>query len=104
MKMKKPPLRVALAISCVLTLIALVLMMWSLVDPRPLPIMVAMSSGQVLGTLSLFLFGWVVVSDVMRKGKPLIPPDEPPVSLRSLGPPSMSSGSLPPDPPSKPSV
>lgn len=100
--MTKPPLRTALVASCLLALVALGLMVWSLLDPRPVPIMVAMSTGQVLGTISLALFGWVVISDMRRKGTPLIPPDEPPLSLRSLAPPAPSTGSLPPSPPSVP--
>lgn len=92
--MKRPPLRTALVISCVLALLGLALMVWSQVDPRPIPIVVAMSTGQVIGTLSFALFGWVVLSDLRRKGTPFIPPDEPPHSLRALGlsnPPSVPS-------------
>lgn len=94
MKVKRPPLRTALLISCVLALLGLALMVWSQVDPRPIPIVVAMSTGQVVGTLSFALFGWVVLSDLRRKGTPFIPPDEPPHSLRSMGlsnPPSVPS-------------
>lgn len=90
MNLRKPRLRVALVTSCVLALVGLALMAWSLVDPRPIPIMVAMSAGQVLGTVSLALFGWVVVSD-LRKGASIIPPEEPPKSLTSLIPPGPPS-------------
>jgi hypothetical protein len=38
-------------------------MTWSLFDPRPIPVIVAMSTGQVLGTLSLVAFGYAVVAD-----------------------------------------
>jgi hypothetical protein len=38
-------------------------MIWSLFDPRPIPVVVAMSVGQVLGTLSLLAFVYVVVAD-----------------------------------------
>lgn len=96
--MKRPPLRTALMASCLLALVALALMVWSQVDPRPMPLVVAMSTGQVIGTLSLALFGWVVLSDLRRKGTPFIPPDEPPHSLRSLG---MSN---PPSVPSMPAI
>jgi hypothetical protein len=103
MNLRKPKLRVALVASCTLTLAGLGLMVWSLVDPRPIPIMVAMSAGQTLGIVSLLLFGWVVISD-LRRGGSIIPPEEPPKSLTSLippGPPS-SSSLLPPAPPSSP--
>jgi hypothetical protein len=49
--------------ACWLALVALGLMIWSLFDPRPIPVVVAMSVGQVLGTLSLLSFGYVVVVD-----------------------------------------
>lgn len=48
-------------------LVAVFLMLWSLVDPRPLPVLVAMSAGQVLGTLSLVGYLMVVAADVRRK-------------------------------------
>jgi hypothetical protein len=38
-------------------------MIWSLFDPRPIPVVVAMSVGQLLGTLSLLAFVCVVVAD-----------------------------------------
>jgi len=53
-----------IVVSCLLTLIALVLMAWSLFDPTPIPIIASMSLGQVVGTLSLGLFGYVVVADL----------------------------------------
>jgi hypothetical protein len=55
--------RHVLAAACVFALLALSLMIWSLFDPRPIPVVVAMSLGQVLGTLSLLAFGYVVVAD-----------------------------------------
>ncbi len=58
--------------ACMLALAALGLMLWSLFDPRPIPVIVAMSLGQVLGTVSLLSFLYVVVADVRaqieRKG------------------------------------
>jgi hypothetical protein len=50
--------------ACVLTLAALGLMSWSLFDPRPIPVITAMSLGQLLGTLSLALFLYVVWLDL----------------------------------------
>ena len=55
-----------LRVACLLGLVALGLMVWSLLDPRPVPVLVAMSVGQVLGTLSLAIFVLVVVVDVRR--------------------------------------
>jgi hypothetical protein len=55
--------RRVLAFACWCALLALSLMIWSLFDPRPIPVVVAMSVGQVLGTLSLLAFVYVVVAD-----------------------------------------
>jgi hypothetical protein len=52
-----------LTAACSFALLALGLMTWSLFDPRPIPVIVAMSIGQVLGTLSLGGFGYAVVAD-----------------------------------------
>lgn len=54
--------------ACYATLLALVLMAISLFWPKPLAVIVAMSLGQVLGTLSLAMFGYVVVAE-FRKSK-----------------------------------
>jgi hypothetical protein len=50
--------------ACVLALAALALIVWSLFDPRPVPVIAAMSVGQVLGTLSFGAFLLVVVRDL----------------------------------------
>ena len=52
--------------STILTLIALGLMVWSLFQPTPLPVMVAMSVGQGLGTAAFAAYGYVVVRDILR--------------------------------------
>ena len=61
--MKIPPPPRIMMLACVLALFALSLIVWSLLDPRPIPVIVAMSVGQVLGTLSLVVFACVVVAD-----------------------------------------
>ena len=53
--------------ACLSALAALGLMIWSLFDPRPIPVVAAMSVGQVLGTLSLASFVYVVLSDVRAR-------------------------------------
>lgn len=50
--------------ACVFALVALALIAFSLVVPRPLPVIVAMSVAQGIGTLSLLIFMQVVVRDV----------------------------------------
>jgi hypothetical protein len=52
-----------MVISCWLALAALGLIVWSLFDPRPIPVIVAMSVGQVIGTMSFGAFLVVVVND-----------------------------------------
>ena len=65
-----------LSVACVFGLASLALMVWSLFDPRPLPVVAAMSVGQLLGTLSLGAFVLVVVAD-MRRAHLERPPHEP---------------------------
>lgn len=55
-----------LRISAVLTLIALALMVWSVLVPTPLPVMLAMTVGQGLGTAAFGIFGLVVLKDLTR--------------------------------------
>jgi hypothetical protein len=52
-----------LVAACAFALSAVGLMSWSLFDPTPIPVVIAMSVGQVLGTLSLIAFVYVVVAD-----------------------------------------
>jgi hypothetical protein len=60
--------------ACALALVALALMSWSLFDPRPIPVVLAMSLGQVFGTLSLGAFIAVVVAD-LRAGRATVKPE-----------------------------
>lgn len=52
-----------------LALAGLCFMVWSLVDPRPVPIMAAMSVGQGLGTLSFVIYLGVVIADARRASR-----------------------------------
>jgi hypothetical protein len=56
-----------LRIACVVALVALGLVVWSVVDPRPIPVVMAMSLGQVLGTLSFAAYGVVVLADLRSR-------------------------------------
>lgn len=56
-------------LACVASLLALGLIIWSLLDPRPLPVIAAMTVGQVIGTLSLLLFLGSVALDVRARYK-----------------------------------
>ena len=60
--------------ACVLGLIGLVLMSWSLFDQGWIPVMAAMSVGQGIGTLSFGLFLVIVLIDLRRADfRPSIP-------------------------------
>lgn len=56
-----------LQIAAVLTMVGLALMVWSMAAPTPMPVILAMSAGQLLGTLAFGLFGYVVLVDQLRK-------------------------------------
>lgn len=64
--MKRRPIQseALVRVACVLGLVALPLMVWSVVDPRVWPVLLTLSVGQVLGTLSFFLYLIVVVRDL----------------------------------------
>ena len=55
---------IALQIAGVLTLCGLALMVWSLFQPTPLPVMLAMPVGQGLGTLAFATFLLIAGRDV----------------------------------------
>jgi peptidoglycan/LPS O-acetylase OafA/YrhL len=50
--------------SAMCALLALALMVWGVLDPRPIALVVAMSVGQALGTLSFGLYALVVIVDL----------------------------------------
>lgn len=53
--------------SCVLGLVAMAMMCWSVLDPTPVPVLVAMSAGQAVGTLSLLCYIAAVIIEVRRE-------------------------------------
>ena len=55
-----------LRIAAVLTIVALALMVWSIVQPTPLPVMLAMTVGQCIGTTAFGLYIYVVVREFRR--------------------------------------
>jgi hypothetical protein len=54
-------------LACGSSLVALGLIVWSLLDPRPLPVIAAMTIGQALGTLSLIFFVGSVLLDLRAR-------------------------------------
>lgn len=47
-------------------LVSLALMIWGVLDPRPISLVVAMSVGQAFGTLAFLAYLVVVLSDLRR--------------------------------------
>ncbi len=60
----------ALRVSALLTLIALALMVWSILAPTPLPVMLAMTVGQAIGSAAFGIYLYIVVRDLRRKREP----------------------------------
>jgi MFS family permease len=52
--------------SCVFGLIAMALMCWSVLDPTPFPVLVAMSVGQAVGTASLLCYLGAIFVEAWR--------------------------------------
>jgi hypothetical protein len=65
--------RLLLAGACVSALVGLALIVWSVLDPRPIPVMAAMSVAQGLGVLAFLLYGVVVITHVRDEPPP--PPE-----------------------------
>jgi peptidoglycan/LPS O-acetylase OafA/YrhL len=61
----KDPVKLVRAAS-VLALVGLALFVWSVLDPRPVPVVLAMSVGQGIGTLSFLLYLVAVLVDLRR--------------------------------------
>jgi hypothetical protein len=59
--------------ACVLNLLAIALMIWSVLDPTPLPVMVVMSIGQVIGTCGLLCYLAAVLVYQWKRKKPSSP-------------------------------
>jgi hypothetical protein len=58
---------IGLRVSATLTLLGLGLMVWSMLVPTPLPVMLAMSVGQALGTTAFALYLVIVVRQLRRE-------------------------------------
>jgi hypothetical protein len=65
-------------IACGMSLLATALMVWSVLDPTPVPVMLSMSIGQVIGTLSLLAYvSAVVVHEARRRSRSHTPKNAP---------------------------
>ena len=63
---KRVHMTTLLRISAALTIVGLAMMVWSLLAPTPLPVMLAMSVGQVVGTMAFGLYLFAIVLDLRR--------------------------------------
>jgi hypothetical protein len=57
----------ALRWSALLTLVGLAFMVWSMVEPTPMPVMLAMTVGQVFGMTAFGLYIYIVVRELRRE-------------------------------------
>lgn len=57
-----------LRVSCVLTLIGLSMCTWALLDPRPIPLILAMSAAQGIGTLAFLIYLLVIALELKSRG------------------------------------
>ena len=64
--MRRDGVELMLRVSAILALISLALIVWSVLDPTPMPIIVSMSLGQGIGLLSIGLFVFSVYVDLRR--------------------------------------
>jgi hypothetical protein len=55
-----------LRVSAVLTLFGLGFMVWSILRPTPMPTILAMSLGQLIGTSAFAIYLFVVILDIRR--------------------------------------
>jgi hypothetical protein len=69
MKLRMPSNERIVRVAAILALVALPLMVWSVLDPRVWPVLVALSLGQAVGTLSFVLFLIAVARDLGVKKK-----------------------------------
>lgn len=78
--MKMPSVERRIQVACILALFALALIIYSLLVPKPMPVIVAMSVAQGIGTLSLLIFLHVVLADVWHSmaDKSADGPEKPP--------------------------
>lgn len=69
MKLRFPSNDRLVRVAAILALVALPLMVWSVMDPTVWPVLVALSLGQAIGTLSFVLFLIAVARDLRVREK-----------------------------------
>ena len=66
--MTRPRVQRLLDIAALLALVGLALMAWSVIDPSPLAVVLAMTTAQLVGTTSLVLLVAAIAVDLRRAG------------------------------------
>jgi len=64
-------------VACVLALLALGLVCWSVLQPRPIPVILAMSAGHAIGGTAFACYLLAVILDAVQRPRPTV---EAPVS------------------------
>jgi hypothetical protein len=65
-----------LRVAAVFSLVGLALMMWSMFDPRPAPVLIGLSLGQLVGTTSFAIYLSVVIWDIRRRRREASTPED----------------------------
>jgi peptidoglycan/LPS O-acetylase OafA/YrhL len=65
-----------LRIAAVFSLLGLALMMWSMFDPRPGPVLIGLSLGQLIGTTSFAIYLSIVIWDIRRRRRETSTPED----------------------------
>lgn len=74
----KWPTHKALTASAALGLVALALMCWGVLDPRPLQVVISMSVSQVFGGLAFIGYALSIGADILQgRAKPVVPAEPP---------------------------
>jgi len=69
--------RELIRVACVLSLVGLFILVYSVVLPGPLPIIFAMSVGHVIGGVAFGCYVLAIVLDVARRGRESLRPSDP---------------------------
>ena len=91
MKLRIPSTERLLRVACILALVALPLMVWSLFDATVWPVLIALSVGQGLGTLSFMLFLVAIARDLHLKRKLVAASKDAKQEPQSVRPPAESA-------------
>jgi len=69
-----------LLVASLLTLVGLALMVWSVLHPKPIPVVIGLSVGQGFGALGFGLYALIVGMDLWKARILDVPPPTPPAA------------------------